>query len=454
MKGFIKIIMRYVLSAGGIAIIILLINFILLISWIAYSSKDSNEKYRISEISDKLKRDGNNFILSDDISSLIKDKFEWAMLLSDDGKVIWSENLPEDVPLSYKVSDIASFSRWYLNDYPVKVWKHPDGLFVLGDKKNSTWKFVIEIPQKVMENLPKWLATVLIINFITAIFLAFLFGIRFFLHLRKVVNGIENMAEKKPVSLSIKGTFKDLANNINITSKELIRQQKLIEKRDTARNNWITAVSHDIRTPLSMIMGYSSNLEENSKFSEEDRKQFSVIRFQSEKIKQLVNDLNLAVKLEYEMQPLNMKNFYIAEVLRKVVVEYLNNLCNDKYTINLSISDEAQGFKLNGDIRLFERALNNIIGNSIKHNDEGCDIFIDMTKKFNGCQIEIKDNGSGFDNSVLEKLNFSTEMSNGVSHGLGLFIVKRIITVHGGTIQFRNWENGSDIIIYIITCVN
>ncbi|AGX43107.1 sensor histidine kinase [Clostridium saccharobutylicum] len=449
MKGFIKIIMRYVLSAGGIAIIILLINFILLISWIAYSSKDSNEKYSISEISDKLKRDGNNFILSDDVSSLIKDKFEWAMLLSDDGKVIWSENLPEDVPLSYKVSDIASFSRWYLNDYPIKVWKHPDGLFVLGDKKNSTWKFVIEIPQKVMENSPKWLAAVLIINFITAIFLAFLFGIRFFLYLRKVVNGIENMSEKKPVSLSIKGTFKDLANNINITSKELIRQQKLIEKRDTARNNWITAVSHDIRTPLSMIMGYSSDLEDNSKFSEEDRKQFSVIRFQSEKIKQLVNDLNLAVKLEYEMQPLNMKNFYIAEVLRKVVVEYLNNLCNDKYTINLSISDEAQGFKLNGDIRLFERALNNIIGNSIKHNNEGCDIFIDMTRKFNGCQIEIKDNGSGFDNNVLEKLNFSTEMPNGVSHGLGLFIVKQIITVHGGTIQFRNWENGSDIVIYI-----
>lgn len=452
MKGIMKIILRNVLSAGGIAVLLLITNLIILISWATYSSKDQNPKYSISNISQGLKREGTNFILSDEASSLITDKFQWAMLLSDDGKVIWSKNLPEDVPLSYTSSDIASFSKWFLNDYPVKEWQHKNGLFVLGDSKNSTWKYNFEASEISMYNSPKWLLAGLIINFLIAILLAFLFGIRFFLSLRTVIKGVEDMAEKKPISLNINGAFKDLANNINITSKELLRQQKLIKKRDTARNNWITSVSHDIRTPLSMIMGYSSSLEGNKNFSKEERKQFSIIRLQSEKIKQLVNDLNLTVKLEYEMQPLNMQSFYIAELVRKVVVDYLNNLCDDKYTLQLSVSDEVQSYMINGDMRLFERALNNIIGNSIKHNEDGCDIFIEMEKKNEGCIIEIKDNGTGFKDDVLENLNSSHEMPSGTSHGLGLFIVKQIISVHGGNIQFKNLENGSSIVLCMPNC--
>lgn len=449
MKGITKIITRYLLSAGGIVILLLTINFIILFSWIAYSSQYSNAKYNIVEISEGLKKVNNNFILSDESSSLITSKFKWAMLLDDYGKVIWSINLPKDVPLSYTASDVASFTKWYLNDYPVHVWKHENGLFVLADSKNSSWKLQLEVPERVMKYSPQWLIAGLTINFTISMILAFLLGIRFFLSLRRIVKSIEDMAEKKPVSLHTKGVFSNLAKNINKTSMELTKQQELIEKRDTARNNWITGVSHDIRTPLSMIMGYSSSLEDSENLSFEEKKQISTIRFQSEKIKQLINDLNLTVKLEYEMQPINMQPFYISELVRKVVVDYLNNLCDDKYTIELSISDETQGHMINGDARLFERALNNIIGNCMKHNEEGCDIFIELTKSNENCLIEIKDTGSGFEEAVLENLNFSTEFPSGNSHGLGLFIVKQIIAVHDGTVQFKNWDNGSCIVLCI-----
>ena len=72
-----------------------------------------------------------------------------------------------------------------------------------------------------------------------------------------------------------------------------------------------------------------------------------------------------------------------------------------------------------------------------------------MKKKTEGCIIEIKDNGTGFKDDVLENLNSSNEMPTGTSHGLGLFIVKQIIAVHGGTIHFENLENGSSIVLYI-----
>ncbi|WP_315076659.1 HAMP domain-containing sensor histidine kinase [uncultured Clostridium sp.] len=452
MKSMMKIIMRYLLSAGGISILLLLTNFFILVTWTIsvnkYVNKYSDIGYNISEISQGLIKENNEFVLSDKSSFTINNKYKWAMLLDDDGKVIWNKNLPEDLPLEYTSSDIASFTKWYLNDYPVQVWKHDYGLFVLGNDKNTIWKLEFILPETVLRNSPKWLFASLIINFTIAMFLAFLFGIRFFLSLRTVVKGIDDMAKKKPVLLETKGVLKDLADNINNTSNELLRQQQIIEKRDLARNNWITGVSHDIRTPLSMIMGYSSELEDNEKFSDEERKQFSIIRFQSEKIKQLINDLNLTVKLEYDMQPLNIKPFYASEVIRKVVVDYLNNLCNNKYTLQLSISDEAQTHMINGDIRLFERSLNNLIGNSIKHNEHGCNIFINVKKKNEGCVIEIKDTGMGFKYEVLQNLNFSNEIPNGTSHGIGLFIVKQIAKVHGGNVDFKNWENGSKIVLW------
>ena len=84
-------------------------------------------------------------------------------------------------------------------------------------------------------------------------------------------------------------------------------QREQLRNKDTARANWIAGVSHDIRTPLSMIMGYASQLKTSSDLSDEMEKKLSVILKQSERIKNLINDLNLASKLEYNMQPFEKK---------------------------------------------------------------------------------------------------------------------------------------------------
>ena len=52
----------------------------------------------------------------------------WAMLIGQDGEILWGYDLPEDLPERYSLTDVASFSRWYLQDYPVQVWVREDGL--------------------------------------------------------------------------------------------------------------------------------------------------------------------------------------------------------------------------------------------------------------------------------------------------------------------------------------
>lgn len=114
----------------------------------------------------------------------------------------------------------------------------------------------------------------------------------------------------------------ELAEKLNQTSERLERQKAVIEARDTARTNWIAGVSHDIRTPLSMIMGYAEQLLAAENMDAEQKKQLGIIRDQGVKIKHLIEDLNLTSKLQYQMQPLRQEEFHPAKLMRQIVLSH------------------------------------------------------------------------------------------------------------------------------------
>ncbi|MFR2520618.1 MAG: hypothetical protein ACLS82_06355 [Evtepia gabavorous] len=69
----------------------------------------------------------------------------WLMLVGRDGQVLWQYNKPAEVPDQYDLLDVAAFTRWYLEDYPVQTRIRPDGLLVAGAPKGSTWKLTISL---------------------------------------------------------------------------------------------------------------------------------------------------------------------------------------------------------------------------------------------------------------------------------------------------------------------
>ncbi|WP_449240520.1 sensor histidine kinase [Desulfoscipio gibsoniae] len=447
MKSMMKILSRYVLSAAVIAIILLIINFALLIAWIVQTSKIAPKDYSVSQLANGLTESDGIYSLSGFAKNEIARQYQWAMLLSDDGHVIWSENLPGDVPLKYSVSDVAGFTRWYLNDYPVHVWRHPDGLFVLGGARDSVWKHGIEMPHKVMDNALAWFPAVLILNGAAAVLLALLFGLQLFRSLKPLAEGIENMAEKRLVELSTRGLLGDLAAGINKTSARLTKQEAALNKRDNARTTWIAGVSHDIRTPLSIVMGYSSQLEDDPELPQSKREQAGIIRRQSERIKTLVSDLNLASKLEYDMQPLRRDSVALAPLLRVVAADFLNSGLSGSYSVAVMIGENAQNTVVGGDEELLKRALYNLMANSIRHNPNGCDIKVTLEKGWGNCSLSVSDNGIGFTQEALNNLNYPKGSARLENHGLGLTIVRQIIKAHGGTTEFRNLPEGGCAVV-------
>ena len=148
-----------------------------------------------------------------------------------------------------------------------------------------------------------------IVNIGVLLALVAAFGYMYYKKSKAVTEAIDMLAEGREVNIPEKGVTSDLAESINLTSDILKRQREIIERRDNARSEWIRGVSHDIRTPLSIVMGYAEVLADDDQLSEGNRKYAETIKEQSIKIRDLVEDLNLAMKLEYNKQPLRLSDF-------------------------------------------------------------------------------------------------------------------------------------------------
>ena len=336
---------------------------------------------------------------------------------------------------------MALFSKGYLEDYPVFVWNTDEGLLVLGYPKDSYMKltsnyYSIEAIQKI----PFYVTGMLGMD-VLCLFLAYYFSKRRIIqNTEPIVEAIETLADGKPASLHIDGELSEIAGSVNKASLILSRQNE-------ARANWISGVSHDIRTPLSMIMGYAGRIAADGTASGRIREQAEIVRKQSIKIKELVQDLNLVSQLEYEMQPLHKEQIRLSKLIRSYVAELLNSGISDAYTIEIDIVPEAENAMLECDARLISRAINNLVQNSIKHNPQGCKIQLSLKNTGETLVLAVADNGVGLTPEKLQELEGkphymeSTDERLDLRHGLGLLLVRQIVEAHHGTLFIESEPN-------------
>ena len=233
------------------------------------------------------------------------------------------------------------------------------------------------LPLSAMQKTPIILFIMLVSN-VTILFIVYYLSKRnVMLKVAPILNGLDKLSHGETVVLNINGELEDVGKRINETSLQLDKQNK-------ARANWISGVSHDIRTPLSMIMGYAERIAQSKKASASIKEQAEIMRNQSVKIKELVQDLNLVSQLEYEMQPLHLEVIRLSKLIRSYAAELLNSGISDTYTIEIEIAENAENAVLEGDARLILRAISNLVQNSIKHNPDGCKIYLalECTKKY------------------------------------------------------------------------
>lgn len=426
-KTALKIFVLFSVTAGVIATILMVINFFsAALIGSDVSTISSKPKALLAEISESLEAGRYEVSLPEGY---------WCMLIDESGNVVWDQDKPDDVPVTYTINDIARMSRWFLNDYPVYTRTEDYGLIVLAKPKNAVGKYQMEYSMSWFDSLPQRLVYVLLFNLFLAAVLACVFGTNIYRRIRELTRGLSDLRAEKPVKLRERGIFRDIYRNINITSAAIERKNKALSIRESARRNWIAGISHDIRTPLSVITGYAEALSENKELSENNKHRAEVIVSNSMKIKKLIEDLNLISSMEYDMQPSKRQPVKICPLIRRVSAEILNNKMSDRFSVALDL--KAEGATVMGDEGLIERAVYNVINNAVTHNKDGCAIQIKEYEKAGNIVIEFRDNGTGVPDSVLENIDKIPK----TTHGIGLPMAYRIVSVHGGRFESYN-DNG------------
>jgi signal transduction histidine kinase len=438
MEGTVRILKRFISATMIISVFILILNFILLGIWVFKGMNEGNSPAAVAQtVAEGLHGSSNTYSLDSSSEKLLKQNHAWAMLIDNTGHVAWDYMLPNELPKIYSLTDAAKFTRSYLMDYPVFVWEHDEGLVVVGYPKKTLAKYQYILPISLASSLPVRITSLLIGNIALALLLSLFIGYRLIHSIRPLIQGIQDLAEDRETFVEPKGVLANLAQSVNRTSDLLLQRNDSLKSRDEARSNWIAGISHDIRTPLSMVLGYASDLEENRDIPTEQRREAGIIRQQAENLRSLVSDLNLVSMLEYEMQPLNKKPIRLSALARQIASEFLNNGLDEGFMLEVEILDESA--QVSGDERLLTRAITNLIQNSINHNPEGCQIQLQTT--FNAsnktCSFIVTDNGKGISQNELPdllELPFSSKRKrprqNG--HGLGVPMVARIAKAHEG----------------------
>ena len=295
---------------------------------------------------------------------------------------------------------------------------------ITGYPRDSYINVQVSQPYNNISRIRNITLSFIIISILLLIVVSFGYGWTSYRALKGIVKGIEDLSLGKAVHLKSTGRFSAIATCVNAASDRL-------QGYSQHRKKWIAGVSHDIRTPLSIILGKAD------KTGDED------IKFQAVRIRELIKDLNLYSALEFS-EALDKSRFRAAAFVRNTATDFLNALPSG-YSLSVSVAESAENKYVYGDRHLLERALYNLLYNSIVHNVSGCDISISLGMAGKRLRLTVSDNGTEISPEMIRELNLRTlpgatapdENIRG-AHGLGLYIVVEIIRLHKGTVVYSN----------------
>lgn len=251
-------------------------------------------------------------------------------------------------------------------------------------------------------------------------------------HIAKPIIGITTNAKQLPqgkYTIDPKTNRYKEAADLNNT---LVQAANDIQKADKAKRDLISNVSHDLRTPLTMIGGYGEMMIDLPE--EKTDENIQVIVDETKRLNALVNDLLDMSRLQDGRIVLHKEVFDISALLKTQLQKYDVYRMQEGYTIESELLDTIY---VNADKIRIEQVINNFLNNAVNYGGEAKHIIIREIKKENTVRIEVQDFGEGIDPEDLDNIwdryykvdKEHVRVANG--SGIGLNIVKQLLELHG-----------------------
>lgn len=231
--------------------------------------------------------------------------------------------------------------------------------------------------------------------------------------------------------------FVEICNSFNHMSEKLYASEKARLQLEQDRRKLLADISHDLKTPITVIQGYANAVNDGVIPPEKREQYLKTICVKADMLNELINTFHEYSKLEHPDYVLNLEPFDICNYLRDYMAEKYNELELSGFELDVDIPETH--ILCNIDTLQLKRAFENIVSNFLRHNPKGSTLFCALHAQKNSVQIVLADNGTGISNEIAEAIfePFSvgekSRSKNG--SGLGLAIAKKIISSHNGTIR-------------------
>lgn len=257
-------------------------------------------------------------------------------------------------------------------------------------------------------------------------------------HLLLVLKSVKNGSSQKAFAKN-NGLTSEIAYEVNDILKVYQTEISSLKKVEQANKEILTSLSHDVRTPLTSLLGYLDALKDGIVEGTEKEEYIKVSRKKAYDLKGLVDTLFDWFKIDSNEMKLSRKNVDINEITREILIDWLPVFEQNSIIPESHISDEEYIVML--DSSSYKRIISNIIQNAVDHSF--CTALSITSKKTNNSvSIIIKDNGKGIPSNklphIFDRLYKCDSARTRRSSGLGLCISKELTEMHRGTIEAKS----------------
>lgn len=334
---------------------------------------------------------------------------------------------------------------------------------LINDNGNKQFAFVITSFQPINEAVDiigKFNVYVFLFALILIFFLSIIYSKMIASPLLKINQVAEKMANldfSVRCKIDSNDELGNLSKSINIMSTNLsnsleelkMANGKLIDdiererKQEEKRRQFITDISHELKTPLGIMRGFAAGIQDDIYESKKDY-YLEVIIDEIEKMDELVLDMLTISKLQAMEYKLNMKKFYIDDLINRLLGKY-DHIFNEK---ELEVSYLCKAFNVYGDKTKIDKVIDNLLSNAVKYSKNGAKVNIKTEERRESVYFYIENTGAHIPEAEIDNIwdrfyrveHSRSRLLGGT--GLGLNIVKNILEIHDSNYGVRNTENG------------
>ncbi len=273
---------------------------------------------------------------------------------------------------------------------------------------------------------------------------------KIFSYVNAISNASENLMNKDIEFIELPSELEELQIKMNHLKRESEKNERLARESEQKKNDLIVYLAHDLKTPLTSMIGYLSLLDEIKDMPEKQREKYvSVALDKSYRLEELINELFDIARFNSETIVLEKEEINLTLMLEQIIDDFYPILNENNKEIKLNTSSKII---IDGDSNKLARVFGNLIKNAISYSKDKL-ITIDVEKKNNFVIITTSNKGKKIPEEKLSKIfeKFyradSSRTSKTGGSGLGLAIAKEIVELHGGSIKATSDEEFTKFIV-------